>query len=189
MVYSIIIMLIGVCILPDLNTNKSCRSAQADHEALTDIRTGRGRMIKGLIITFAAIICDASDSLLTSIIMDEGTIGTIDYMIAAYMVAAVWGAVLYIGLWAREKKPFNPLKRKNLPICIYAVLIIFHTAFYLMGVYASPVKATILWCVYPIIPLIAARLILKEKYNAPQYVCIWITAAASIAYCLFDVVT
>ena len=94
--------------------------------------------------------------------------------------------ILYVWLWIREGRAYDPFRRQSLPVIVYGGLSILYIGFYLMGTYADPVKSPILWCAYPILPLIAARVILKEGYSRRQYICIWVIALASIAFCLTE---
>ena len=150
-----------------------------------------GVMLTGILLVLMACIFDASDSLIFAYCISEKAIGEIDYYMAASLPNIFYGTFACIMAAVTQKKAghTHQFSRKNIPLLILVgVFDICSTLTYIIGSGYDAVKLAMLYIVYPIVPIIGARIFLKERYTVKQYFCIFGIAIASIVFCLMDYV-
>lgn len=148
-------------------------------------------MLTGILILLASCVFDALDSLIVSFCIGDGQVGAMDYCIATSFMDMVFGAACLIIAIFRIKKAKISYKsnKKNVLVLVAIGLIgVGIMLTYFIGSAYDAVKLALLYIVYPIIPLVGARIFLKERYTAKQYICIIGIAIASIVFCIMDYV-
>lgn len=148
-------------------------------------------MVTGILIILAACIFDASDSLIVSYCIADNQVGIIDYYISTCVMDIVFGTGCFIMAIVKLNKVHVPNKDcvKIIPkMVLIGILAICSMLTYLIGSGYDAVKFAMLYIAYPIVPLIGARVLLKERYNGKQYFCIFGIAISSIVFCLMDYV-
>ena len=148
-------------------------------------------ILTGILIGLVACVFDASDSLIVSYCVGDNQVGAIDYYIAASSMDILCGIGCFIIAIIKLKKTHVSYKDiyKIIPsMFILGILSIGCMLTYVIGSSYDAVKFAMLYIAYPIVPLIGARIFLKERYTAKQYFCIFGIAIASIVFCLMDYV-
>ena len=148
-------------------------------------------MVTGILIVLVACIFDASDSLIFAYCISEKPIGEIDYYMAVNLPNLFYGISACIMASVTSGKAERPrrLTSKDLLLLVsVGVLDISSLLTYVLGSGYDAVKFAILYIAYPIVPLIGAKVFLKERYTAKQYICIIGIAIASIVFCIMDYV-
>ena len=82
------------------------------------------------------------------------------------------GIVAWIFLWIREKKPYNPFAKAELPKALAACCEEFGQVFYVFAMARNPVVAAPIVASYCIVSVLLGHLFLKEKLRRAQYACI-----------------
>ena len=100
-------------------------------------------------------------------------LGEIDVIILYGLTFMLAGAVAWIYMLIRDKKPYNPfapaeLKTKG----VAAVCEEFGQIFYVYAMAAKPMLAAPMVASYCIVSAVLARVFLKEKLRAAQYACV-----------------
>lgn len=149
-------------------------------------------MLIGILIMLLSCVFDASDSLIVSYCVADDQIGAMDYYIAADFIDILFGAGCFAAAVLKAKKTRVSFREcaKAIPVMVVmGILGVGAMYTYLAGSGYDAVKLAMLFIAYPIVPLIGARVFLKEKYTVRQYLCIFGIAAASIVFCLMDYVS
>lgn len=160
-------------------------------DAATKTKHKRTAILTGILIVLAACIFDASDSFICAYCLSEMSIGEMDYYMAVNLPNLLYGIIsgaiaIFMSKKANQQTRFT---RKNvLLLVLIGVLEISCLLTYAIGSGYDAVKFAMLYIAYPIVPLIGARIFLKERYTAKQYFCIFGIAIASIVFCLMDYV-
>lgn len=178
----IILVLIFACLLPNVEilANKNSESL------LEKAKSERKQTLLGLIFLFIAITLDACDSLITTILLDEGDIGTVDYLMSSWALTII-PALLFVGFLRKKKsKLYIPFKKNGKYSYLCSVTSLLSSVIYTAASSMDAVRTGILFIAYPIIPIIGARILLKEKHSWRQNLCIWMITFAAIAFCIFD---
>ncbi len=140
----------------------------------------------GICILMLSLIIDSLDSLITTFIIDEGNISTVDYIMTSYFLSIFPAAVLFIFLCLKRKKWFIPLKNHPISSVGYSVSALLSSQLYMVASYCDAVRTGILFVIYPVVPIIGAKIFLKEKFTWRQNLCIWIITLSAIAFCVSD---
>ena len=150
-----------------------------------------GAMLTGVLLLLVACAFDASDSLIVSYCVGDNQVGSIDYYIATSFMDILFGIGCFVMAIIKLKNThilYKELYRKAPSMVILGILSISCMLTYFIGSSYDAVKFAMLYIAYPIVPLIGARIFLKERYTAKQYFCIFGIAIASIVFCLMDYV-
>ena len=148
-------------------------------------------MLTGILLVLVACIFDASDSIIFAYCISEKAIGEIDYYMAASLPNIFYGLFSCIMAVVSQKKADQKqsFSRKTVLLLVsVGILDICSTLSYVIGSGFDAVKFAMIYIIYPIVPIIGARIFLKERYSAKQYFCIFGIAIASIVFCLMDYV-
>lgn len=146
-------------------------------------------MLSGILIMLLSCLFDASDSLIVSYCVGDGQVGVMDHYIATNFMDLLFGAGCFAAamrLFKKERIPFGTYVKSIPAMVAVGIFSIGSMLTYLIGSGYDAVKFAILYIAYPAVPLLGARVFLKEKYTLKQYLCIFGIAAASIVFCLMD---
>jgi drug/metabolite transporter (DMT)-like permease len=138
-----------------------------------------------LALLFPILYC-LFDTLGTSadgIILDEEVglgLGEVDVLILYGLTFLLAGLVAWIFLWIREKKPYNPFAKTEIPKALAACCEEFGQVFYVFAMSRNPVVAAPIVASYCIVSVLLGHLFLKEKLKAAQYACIFAVIAGII---------
>ena len=130
-----------------------------------------------LALLFPLLYC-LFDTLGTSadgIILDEEVglgLGEVDVLILYGLTFLLAGIVAWVFLWIREKKPYNPFTKSELPKALAACCEEFGQVFYVFAMARNPVVAAPMIASYCVVSVLLGRFILKEKLKPSQYACI-----------------
>ena len=138
-----------------------------------------------LALLFPILYC-LFDTLGTSadgIILDEEVglgLGEVDVLILYGLTFLLAGLVAWIFLWIREKKPYNPFAKTEIPKALAACCEEFGQVFYVFAMSRNPVVAAPMVASYCVVSVLLGRLFLREKLKAAQYACIFAVIAGII---------
>ena len=138
-----------------------------------------------LALLFPILYC-LFDTLGTSadgIILDEEVglgLGEVDVLILYGLTFLLAGLVAWIFLWIREKKPYNPFAKTEIPKALAACCEEFGQVFYVFAMSRNPVVAAPMVASYCVVSVLLGRLFLQEKLKAAQYACIFAVIAGII---------
>jgi len=146
----------------------------------------RHNTVVGLLILSLGIAFDAGDTLLTSCILDAKDVGVADYLTANYSAAIL--PVILLSLWVRMRKGkwFIPFRSGGWTAMCYPAGAVASSLLYVYASSLDAVRTGIMFTAEPIIPILGAKLILKEKYTWRQNLCIWIIAVSVTFFCAAD---
>lgn len=133
------------------------------------MRRGLGTLV--FPVVFAII--DGLETIVTGICLDttygfsmpEG-----DSIIIVGMEYALFALALWIYIYWKEKKPYNPFARRSAPRIFGALADNVGIVFYSYAMAMNSVSTDPLLALYPIFVMIGGRVILKEKVSKQQYV-------------------
>jgi len=160
--------------------------AKRTGEALADFKQNRRRFCVGLFLLLLSQVFDSCDSLMTGLLIDKGTIGAVDYMIMGSLTSAFVVMGMSVFLRIQRGKWFIPFVGNTRFSNGYCVAAYVSSVLFIVASYRDAVRTGILFLAYPIVPIIGAKVFLKETYTWRQNVCIWTITASAIAFCALD---
>lgn len=133
-----------------------------------------------LIFPLCYCLFDTLGTAADGIILDEESglgLGEIDVIVLYGLTFFLAGIAAWVFLWFKEKKPYNPFKKRELKKGAAAVCEEFGQVFYVYAMAEKPVLAAPMVASYCIVSVILSRIFLKEKLKASQYACIFAVIA------------
>ncbi|MGN0413136.1 MAG: EamA family transporter, partial [Lachnospiraceae bacterium] len=79
--------------------------------------------------------------------------------------------------WYKMKHPYNPFRKEESLKCAGGLMELLGNVCYTYAVAINPVLVTPITSSYCIVTIFAARILLKEKLQKKQYICLAILAA------------
>ncbi len=133
------------------------------------MRRGLGTLIFPVVFSMA----DALETITTGICLDT-TYGYSMPQGDSVIIVGTEYALFALGFWiyvaVKEKKPYNPFKKKNLPCLIGAVTDNVGIVCYSYAMAINSISTDPLLALYPIASMLGGRFILKEKIDKMQCV-------------------
>ena len=128
-----------------------------------------------LIIPILAAFFEGMEGILAGIVLDPERgfgVGENDYWILYSVVCIVSAVVIWIYLFIKNKKPYNPFSLKEWPKYVLAILEVVAESWWLSAMADEPLIVAFLSCTYCVFTVIFSRILLKEKMTRPQYICV-----------------
>jgi len=173
------ILLVNTFLLPNIEAMKKRKEG-------LDIKIERRSILFGLCFSLVAVILDACDSLFSDFMIDADKIGSVDFLITIFFSYIVILPVFCIILHNKSKGTESTNKVINRYSVRYLIYFDLSIIFWILSISVDAVYSEIMFLTYPVISIIGAKTILKEKYTWRQNVCIWIIVLAAIAFCITD---
>ncbi len=148
--------------------------AEKDNIVMAD---GKKRRIgaKALIFPILYSVFDAIYTVTSGVFLySEGSIamGEIDFMILYNLAFVVAGVYSFFYILAKMKRPYNPFRKSETVKCISGIMDPLGSVCYTYALAANPVLFTPITSSYCIVTIIAAHILLRERLQKRQYVCL-----------------
>ena len=78
-------------------------------------------VVLGVILAIVALLGDCADSLFTTFVLTETQLGFYDYTIGYIFVGVCITIFVYFYLWEKNKKPYNPFRKNEIPKAICTI--------------------------------------------------------------------
>ena len=171
-ILGIILVVISVMLIGKIEQ----KLADADHTILADgkkKRIGALALLFPFVYSFFDAICTAASGI---VLYDEGTfaMGEVDFLIVESAAFVLIGAFSYFYLWYKMKQPYNPFRKEESLKCTGGLMELLGNVCYTYAVAINPVLVTPITSSYCIVTIFAARILLKEKLQNKQYICLGI---------------
>lgn len=170
-VCGILTIAVGVILLAVVEQKLSKEEAEVPKEK-------RKYRFGALALIFPILYCvfDTLGTAADGIILDEESgigLGEIDVIVLYGLTFFIAGIAVWIFLWIKEKKIYNPFSAKERSKGIAAVCEEFGQIFYVYAMAEKPVLAAPMVASYCIVSVLLSRIFLKEKLKASQYACVF----------------
>ena len=128
-------------------------------------------------------LVDSLETIVTGVCLDTtygGAMPETDGIIIVGTEYAVFAFGCWLYVWWKEKKLFNPFSRKSAPMMLGALADNTGIVCYSFAMAINSISTDALLAAYPILVMIAGRIIMKEKVNSEQYIFLLGIVAGSI---------
>ena len=173
----IVVILISIILLATVRNRISRSGAQGQRARW--LTRGLGTLIFPIIFA----IVDGVETIVTGVCLDS-TYGYAmpegDSIIIIGMEYAAFALGFWIYIFRKEKKAYNPFTRYSAPRVLGALTDNVGIVFYAYAMALNSVSTDPIIAVYPVIVMIGARIFMKEKVSALQYVLLLGVVAGSI---------
>lgn len=128
-----------------------------------------------LIIPLAAALFEGLEGILAGIVLDPERgfgVGENDYWILYSVVCVTSAVFIWIYLFIKNKKPYNPFRLCEWPKFAVAILEVVGESWWLSAMADEPLIVAFLSCTYCVFTVVLSRILLKEKMTKAQYICV-----------------
>lgn len=173
---SLMLVIGGSLIYPHV---KGLREEDGTPDAVGE-RLSKRILIRGIVISLVAAFFDGVESMASSVIIGDEIADSLDYMCALSLMQAIFAFLVWIYLGIKNKKIYNPFRKteKYRFICQFCGLA--SDIFYIFALSDDALLGVILWNAFPIMDIIGARIMMKEKLSVPQYYVLGMTILGAV---------
>ena len=137
-------------------------------------------LVIGIILAVTAAFFDGSESLVSSYLIGDDVVDSMDYIAMLTLTQTVIGFVLWIGMSIRYKKIYNPFRKTEKIRCISQLLSLIADLLYVFALSDDALIGVILWNAFPILDILGARIFLKEKLTRLQYAILFMLLTGAV---------
>lgn len=123
----------------------------------------------GIVLAVISAMFDGTESFISSVIIGDEVLDSIDFLIAAAFVQLIITVIIWVGLWVKNKKIYNPFRKTEKYRMISQTFAIVADVLYVFALSDDALLGVILWNAFPILDILGARFLMKEKLVAKQY--------------------
>jgi len=181
-----VIPVIFIVVFTVLLPNIEVFAQRKQKKSLAKVKAERRKMVIGLTLLLLSTIFDSLDSLFATMVLEDGNIGIADYMQTIYFIQGLTFIMLSVFVMIKTKKVFIPFVNCGKQSGMYAVVAMLSSVFYFLSCSYDAVRTGVLFIAYPIVPIVGAKILLKEKYTVRQNVIIWAITVSAILFCIAD---
>ncbi len=161
-----------------LSRREKAGSADTVDPVSARYRFGAGALLFPILYCVFDTLGTAADGILLDGESGLG-LGETDVLILYGLTFLLAGLIAWIILWVKEKHPYQPFAKSELPKAIASLCEEAGQVFYVFAMARNPILAAPMVAAYCIVSVLLSRLFLKEKLSPGQWICI-ITVIAGI---------
>lgn len=174
-ILGILLVLISVILIGRIEQ----QLADGDNPILSD---GKKKRIgaAALVFPFIYSFFDAIGTAASGIVLYDGgsfAMEEIDLLVVESSAFALIGLCCFFYLWYKLGKPYNPFRKEESLKCAGGLLELFGNVCYTYAVAINPVLVAPITSSYCVVTVLGARILLKEKLQKKQYLCLAMLAA------------
>lgn len=166
MAIGLILVLGAALIYPSLKDHQEEKPGQQDPQL---VKAGRTALIIGMALATVSALFDGIDSFVGSVLIGDRIVDSVEYLAANTLIQSVISVFIWICLWIRNKKIYNPFRKTEKYRFISQTFSAAGDVFYIFALSGDALLGVLLWNVFPILDIVGARILMKEKLTRNQY--------------------
>lgn len=181
-----LILILGVTIIyPSLRDPQEEKQGQRTSEPAGLSKTA---LKIGIALAIVSALFDGGDSFISSVMIGDSIVDSMEFIAANTLVQVIITVFVWIYLWIRHKKIYNPFRKTEKFRFVSQAFSIAADVLYIFALSGDALLGVILWNAFPVLDILGARILMKEKLTRTQYLVLFIlgVVAASIGGFLSD---
>ncbi len=176
-IIGLILVIAAAIIYPHFGSGQEQKDDRQESE---QAGTPKKILIIGIAIAMVSAFFDGAESMVTSVMIGDEVVDSYDYICATGTLQVIISILLWICLWIRDKKAYNPFGKTEKYRLGGQLCGLLSDLFYVFALSDDALLGVILWNAFPILDIIGARLIMKEKLNYQQYVILFMLILGAV---------
>lgn len=161
-----LILILGVTLIyPSLHNPQE----KLGQEAPKSVRSGRTVLIIGMSLAVTSAVFDGADSFVSSVLIGDRVVDSVEFVASNTLIQSVISVIIWICLWIRNKKMYNPFRKTEKYRFISQTFSVAGDLLYIFALSGDALVSVLLWNVFPILDILGARFLMKEKLTRIQY--------------------
>lgn len=162
-----LILILGVTIIyPSLKDPQEEKQGQAASEPAG---AGRTALKIGIALAIVSALFDGADSFVSSVLIGDNIVDSMEFIAVNTLVQVILSFFIWICLWMKNKKMYNPFRKTEKYRFISQTFSAAGDLFYVFAMSRDALLGVVLWNAFPILDILGARILMKEKLTRIQY--------------------
>ena len=123
----------------------------------------------GIALAIISALFDGADSFVSSVLIGDSIVNSMEFIAANALVQVVISVLVWIYLWIRNKEFYNPFRKTEKYRFISQAFSAAGDVLYVFALSGDALLGVILWNVFPVLDILGARILMKEKLSRTQY--------------------
>ena len=113
-------------------------------------------------------------------LIGDNIVDSMEYLAANTLVQLIITVFVWIYLWIRHKKIYNPFRKTEKYRFISQTFCAAGDLFYVFALSEDALLGVVLWNVFPVLDILGARILMKEKLTRAQYLVLFILITGAV---------
>jgi len=177
MVIGLILILGGTIIYPSL---KGHQEEEQGRLASEPAGAGKTALKIGIALAILSALFDGGDSFISSVMIGDNIMDSMEFIAANTLVQVIISVFVWLYLWLRHKKLYNPFRKTEKYRFVSQGFSIAADVFYIFALSGDALLGVVLWNAFPILDILGARILMKEKLTRTQYLVLFILIVGAV---------
>ena len=173
-----LILIVGVTIIyPSL---KGHPEEQQSQQASKPAGSGKTALKIGIALAIVSALFDGADSFVGSVLIGDNVVDSMEFIAANALVQVIISVFVWIFLWIKYKKIYNPFRKTEKYRFVSQAFSAAGDLFYVFALSRDALLGVVLWNAFPVLDILGARILMKEKLTRTQYLVLFILIIGSV---------
>ena len=169
-----LILILGVTIVyPSIKDSQEKKQGQLAPEHKTALKIG-------IALAIVSALFDGADSFVSSVLIGDNIVDSVEFIAANTLVQVIISAFIWIYLWIRNKMIYNPFRKTEKYRFVSQAFSAAGDLFYIFALSGDALLGVILWNAFPVLDILGARILIKEKLTRIQYLALFILIIGAV---------
>ena len=173
-----LILILGVTIIyPSLKDPQEEKQGQLAPESAGSSRTA---LKIGIALAIVSALFDGADSFISSVLIGDNIVDSMEFIAVNTLVQVIITVFVWIYLWIKNKKMYNSFRKTEKYRFISQAFSAAGDLFYIFALSGDALLGVVLWNVFPVLDILGARTLMKEKLTRTQYLVLFILITGAV---------
>jgi len=173
-----LILILGVTIIyPSLKDPQVEKQGQPTSESA---KHGKKALIIGIALAIVSAFFDGGDSFISSVMIGDDIVDSTEFLAVNMLVQVIISIFVWFYLWIRYKKIYNPFRKTEKYRFTSQALSLAADVLYIFSLSGDALLGVVLWNAYPVLDILGARIVMKEKLSRTQYTILFILIMGAV---------
>ena len=173
-----LILILGVTIIyPSLKDHQEEKQGRLASEPAG---SGKTALKIGIALAIVSALFDGADSFVSSVLIGDSIVDSMEFIAANTLVQVIITVFVWIYLWIRHKKIYNPFRKIEKYRFVSQAFSAAGDLLYIFALSGDALLGVVLWNAFPILDILGARILMKEKLTRTQYLVLFMLIIGAV---------
>ena len=134
----------------------------------------------GIALAIVSALFDGADSFVSSVLIGDNIVDSMEFVAANTLVQVIISAFVWIYLRFKNKKIYNPFRKTEKDRIISQAFSAAGDLLYIYALSGDALLSIVLWNAFPVLDILGARILMKEKLTRTQYLVLFILILGAV---------
>ena len=173
-----LILILGVTILyPSL---KGHQEEEQGRQASEPAGLSKTALKIGIALAIVSALFDGADSFVSSVLIGDHIVDSTGFIAANALVQVIISVFVWIYLGIRHKRIYNPFRKTEKYRFVSQAFSATGDLLYIFALSGDALLGVILWNAFPVLDILGARILMKEKLTRTQYLVLFMLIIGAV---------